>query len=310
MNLKKIIVISGPTASGKTKYSIEVARENNGIIINADSMQIYRGLPILSAQPTVVEKKDVEHLLFSHLEPNENCSVGLWLKLIHEKIEYTFSKNKTPIVVGGTGMYISKLIDGISQIPEVSGKIRKDVTELYEKIGYEEFYKKAMEIDEDYVKNLNPNDKQRLMRIMEVYRQTGKTIKYFQDLGNITLYPKNIFFHININPPRDILYERCALRFKRLVEHESVLEEIKNFIKKYPEVLENQDRYSVCNTIGLKEGIQYLNGEITMQNFIDTSVKITRNYAKRQYTWFNHQFDKFDLRIEEIPGKNTEMPIM
>lgn len=310
MSLKKIIIISGPTASGKTKYSINVAKENNGIIINADSMQIYKGLPILSAQPSDIEKNDVEHLLFSYLQPNENCNVGLWLNLVQEKIEYAVSKNKTPIIVGGTGMYISKLIDGISQIPEVSENIRNETIELYEKIGYDEFYSKALEIDKDYVKNLNPNDKQRLMRLMEVYMQTGKTIKYFQDKGNIIIYPKNIFFHININPLRDILYERCELRFKKLVDQNNVLEEINNFAKQYSNVIENQDKYSVSNTIGLREGIQYLSGEITLQDFIDTSVKITRNYAKRQYTWFNHQFEKFDLKIDEIPSKNTKIPIM
>ena len=310
MTSKKIIVISGPTASGKTKYSIDVANKNNGIIINADSMQIYKGLPILSAQPTDAEKNGIEHLLFSHLEPNENCNVGLWLKLAQEKIEYAFSKNKTPIIVGGTGMYISKLIDGISRIPEVSNDIRDEVIKLYEEIGHENFYKKALEIDEEYVKNLNSNDKQRLMRVVEVYKQTGKTIKYFQNLGNITLYPKDVFFHININPSRDILYNRCDLRFKKMVEDEGVIEEIKNFVKKYPEIVKNQDKYSVCNTIGLREGIQFLNNEITMDDFINISVKITRNYAKRQYTWFNHQFDKFDLRIKEIPSKNTEIPIM
>ena len=308
MNSKKIFVVSGPTASGKTKYSIELARRNNGIIINADSMQIYKGLPILSAQPTDIEKQDIEHLLFSYLQPNENCNVGLWLKLVQEKIEYTFLKNKIPIVVGGTGMYISKLIDGISRIPEISKEIRNEVIDLYNKIGYDEFYKQALEIDKNYVKKLNPNDKQRLMRVVEVYKQTGKTIKYFQDLGNIILYPRDIFYHINIDPPRDILYERCHLRFKELVEKYEVIKEIKNFVKQYPEIIKNQDLYSVCNTIGLREGVQYLNKEIGLQDFINNSVKTTRNYAKRQYTWFNHQFDKFDLRINEIPnGKNIDI---
>jgi len=310
MRNKKIIIISGPTASGKTKYSIDMARQNNGIIINADSMQIYKGLPLLSAQPTKEEKGDIEHLLFSFLEPVENCNVGLWLKLAKEKIDYAFSKNKVPIVVGGTGMYLSKLIDGISHIPEVPENIRAKIVNLYNDIGHQEFYKRALKVDEEYVKNLNPNDKQRLMRVLEIYEFTGRTMKFFQSKGNIAIYPKNMFFHININPPRDILYNRCYIRFKKLVDECNVLEEIRHFCIKYQDIVHNQDKYSISKTIGLKEAIQYLNDQITMQDFIDTSVKITRNYAKRQYTWFNHQFDKFDLRIEQIPDKNTEMPII
>ena len=310
MKSKKIIIISGATSSGKTKYSIDFAKKNNGIIINSDSMQIYKGLPKLSAQPSKQEMENIQHFLFSHLTPYENCNVGMWLKLVQEKIKYCFDNNKLPIVVGGTGMYISKLIDGISQIPEVSQEVRNDVVDLYNKIGYNNFFDMALKIDQDYVKNLNPNDKQRLMRVVEVYKMTGKSIKYFQEKGNITFYPKEMFFHININLPRDLLYERCFLRFKNMVEHENVIEEIKEFIKNYPDVIKNSENFSITKTIGLMQGVEYLNGNTTLQEFIDNSVKITRNYAKRQCTWFNNQFAKFDLLINEVPNNNTAIPII
>ena len=310
MNNKKIVIISGATASGKTKYSIDFAKKNNGVIINSDSMQIYQGLPKLSAQPSQEERQDIEHILFSYLNPHDNCNVGLWLKLVQEKIQYCFENNKTPIIVGGTGMYISKLMDGISQIPEIPIEIREEVTNLYDAIGYNEFLNMAIKIDEEYVKKLNPNDKQRLMRVVEVYKVTGKSIRYFQDKSNTIFYPKDMFFHININLPRDILYERCLLRFKKMVEEENVLEEIETFTKNYPDIIAHPDNYSVTKTIGLTEGIKYLNNAIGLQEFIDNSVKTTRNYAKRQCTWFNNQFKSFDLSIQEVPNKNTQIPIL
>lgn len=294
---KKIIIVSGPTVSGKTAYSINLAKEKNGVVINADSKQIYKGLPILSAQPTEIEKGNIEHLLFSYLEPENNCNIGLWLKLAKEKIDYCFLNSKTPIVVGGTGMYISKLIDGISQIPEIPQSVREKINNLYEEVGYSECYQKALKIDKEYTEKLNPNDKQRLLRLLEVFEVSGKSVRYFQEKGNIKLFPREMFFHININPPRDILYQRCELRFRKLVEQDNVLNEIKTFSQNHKDVIKNPNDYSISNTIGLVEGMKYLNGEISLEDFINQSVKITRNYAKRQYTWFNHQFDKFDLQI-------------
>lgn len=296
----KIIVISGPTASGKTSYSIKLAKENNGIIINADSMQVYKGLPILSSQPTIEERENIEHLLFSVLEPYDNCNVGKWLKMCQEKIEYCFNKGKIPIVVGGTGMYISKLINGLSQIPEIPSDIRQDVLELYQNIGYDEFYKIVLDIDKDYVAKININDKQRLMRVLEVYKITGKSIQYFINQGNIKLYPDDMFFHININPDRQKLYEKCELRFNKFIDEYNALEEISNFKANNQEIINNPQNYSIFSTIGLKEGIKFLNREITKEQFIEKSIKSTKNYAKRQYTWFNNQFKHFDLRITKI----------
>ena len=298
--MQKIIVISGTTASGKTACSIELAKKYNGIIINADSMQIYKGLPILSAQPNKNELDSAEHLLFSYLEPNINCNVGMWLKLVKDSIEYSFNKNKTPIIVGGTGMYISKLINGISPIPEVDEATRNKINKLYNEIGYEKFYNIAKSIDNKTTSKLNPNDQQRLKRILEVYEITKKPISYFQNQPNIKLYNDNMFFHININLPREILYERCLLRFKKMIEQENVIEEIKAFQSKYNNIVNNPTKYSITKTIGLMDGIDYINNKINLEEFIEKSVKLTRNYAKRQYTWFNHQFTHFDYIINSI----------
>ena len=293
----KIVVISGPTASGKTAYSIDLAKENNGIVINADSIQIYKGLPILSSQPTEEEQNGIEHLLFSYLEPEDNCNVGRWLKLAKEKIDYCLNIGKTPIVVGGTGMYISKLINGISQIPEIPENIRNEVINLYNEIGYEEFYKLVSQIDKNYTSKLNLNDKQRLMRILEVYKTTGKSIQYFLDKGNIKLYDNDMFFHINIKPDREKLYNKCELRFKKFIEEDDAIKEIESFAKNNTEIVDNLSKYTISSTIGFKEGLDFLNNKITMEEFINKSIQNTKRYAKRQYTWFNNQFDNFDLII-------------
>lgn len=300
MAINKIIVISGPTASGKTSYAVDYAEKNNGVIINADSMQIYSGLPILSAQPSREEFNRVEHLLFSFLTPEDNCNVGRWLEFAKDRIEYCFDNGKTPVIVGGTGMYISKLINGISKIPEIPLDFRNNITAMYNEIGHDEFYKKALSIDSKYVEQLNKNDRQRLIRVVEVYLYTGRTLKFFQNEGNITIYPREKFFHINLNPPRDILYKRCSDRFKKMVYKDSVINEVEKFIRDNMAIIENFKNYSITNTIGLMEIKKYLAGEISIEEAIEISTRLTKNYAKRQCTWFNHQFDHFDLRVCDI----------
>jgi len=300
----KIIVISGVTASGKSGLGIELAEKTNGVVINADSMQIYKSLPILSAQPTREEQRKVEHLLYSYLEPTENCSVGVWLDLVQKAINATLDKEQTPIVVGGTGMYISKLINGILEMPTISKKTREDTIKLYDKLGYKDFYEKTKAIDEEAVLKLNPNDKQRLMRIYEIYKQTGKKLSDIKKQSNKKFYPREQFLHINLNPPRDLLYEKCNLRLKKIVG-EGGLDEVKDFIKNYPEIIQNPQNYSISKTLGFKEIVDYINNEIDWDTMIDKASQKTRNYAKRQYTWFRNQFKDVDMGIEEIVNRGN-----
>jgi len=301
MNLEgKIVVISGPTASGKTNYSIALAKQHNGVVINADSMQVYKGLPVLSAQPSEEEKSGVEHLLFSYLEPTDNCDVGLWLELAKDKIDYCLKAGKTPLIVGGTGMYLSKLINGISQIPKIPSNIRRDVSEMYLTSKPGEFYQMALDIDKDYVKTLSVNDRQRLTRVVEIFRTTGHNCTFFRSTGVKTLYARNRFFHININPPREIVYQKCIDRFKKMVYEQNVIDEVRNFLIKNESVARNPEKYSITKTLCFAEIVAHINNHLDIKTLIDESVKITRHYAKRQYTWFNHQFDSFDLRLCSI----------
>ncbi|MDR2526561.1 MAG: tRNA (adenosine(37)-N6)-dimethylallyltransferase MiaA [Rickettsiales bacterium] len=282
--MNKIVVISGPTASGKTAFAVDYAIKNNGVIINADSRQILKGLPILSAQPSENEKKQVAHVLYDYLEPTDDLSVGIWLDLVKIEIDKCLQNNKTPLVVGGTGMYISKLVNGISKIPETTKEIREESIKLYNKVGYDKFREITEKIDEESVKKINKNDKQRLMRIWEVYEMTKKTMSELQKQPNISLYPSEYFKHINICPPKEITYNNCQIRFEKMLKI-GVLDEVCEFHKKYK---------INSNTIGYGDCLEFINKKITQVDLIERVTRNTRKYAKRQYTWFAYQFKKFD----------------
>jgi len=265
------LIISGPTASGKSALALELAKITKSLIINADSLQIYQGLPILSAQPSEAEKNIAPHFLYSHFTPEKSSSVADWLKLVEPIIKKAQSENKLAIIVGGSGMYISKLVEGISEMPEISESIKKEAHELFDKIGIEKFREKFGEN--------KLIDKQRLIRAAEVLLQTGKTIFDWQKTAKKTPVLEN-FLHINLNPDREKLYQNCNLRFVKMIENGG-LEEVKN--------LDANDDWAISKTLGYREIKSFLNGEISHQKMIEISTQKTRNYAKRQLTWFRNQ---------------------
>lgn len=304
----KIIIISGPTASGKSSLAFELATLINGCVINADSMQIYKGLPILSAQPSTEEQNIIEHKLYSYLEPNENNSVYIWLKLVENCIKDTFKEGKLPIVVGGTGMYISRLVKGIKELPNIPFELRDQTIKLFEKIGYNEFYNLVQNIDHDAVNKLNKNDKQRLMRIYEIYKISGKNLTYYENVKNDYLFNQNMFFHINLSINRESLYDRCRKRFEMIVNDAE--NEVDLFLNKYSYVLNSKSKYSIISTLGFKEFLDFKNGIISKKELIENTVKTTRHYAKRQCTWFKNQFDKFDYQLLDIFNNNNLVEIV
>jgi tRNA dimethylallyltransferase len=296
----KVFVISGPTASGKTSLAIEVAKKFNGVVLNADSCQIYKGLPILSAQPNKEELSRVEHRLYGILEPTENNTVFKWLELIKRESEEIMAKNKNVVIVGGTGMYISRLIDGIIDLPSTDLKVRKELNELYEKIGGDEFYKKVYEIDEETVLRLNKNDKHRLIKVYEIYRICGRKMSSFKDKENKKLFSDEQIIHINLFPDREILYERCERRFLNMVNNDAVIDEVRLFIEKYKDILNNGEHYYIYNTLGFREIRNYLEQKISIADAIHLSIRETKNYAKRQYTWFKNQFKNVDFLFKSV----------
>lgn len=302
---KKIIVISGPTASGKSFLGVELAKVINGVILNADSMQIYKDLPILSAQPTEEERAIVEHRLYNIFDPKENNNVHKWLNLIEDNCNDVLKQGKTPIILGGTGMYISRFIHGIKSLPDISEGLRTETINLYENLGFEKFYEQMKLIDLEYVSKLNKNDKQRLMRVYEIHKLTGKNLTYFEDTENTMLFAREQIFHINLIPDRDILYDRCELRFKLMFENNQLFKEVIDFVDKYPYIFDEKQKYSILNTIGFREVYSHLQHKISFDEMFQTVVKITRHYAKRQFTWFRHQFKNTEFLLEAIPKKDN-----
>lgn len=284
----KINIICGTTACGKTKYAVELAQKINGEVINADSMQVYFELPILTAQPTREEKQDIAHHLYGYASCASNISVAQWLLLACDKIQEVLAKGKTPILVGGTGMYIKSLVYGIAAIPSIPEEIKQKVRDLINNSG-EELYELLFQQDPLTAQQLKPGDKQRVGRALEVIMATNKPLAEWQKQKPQLLYPRSDFHLLLLTRPRAFIYENINQRFLDMLDM-GALAEVQNVWQKYGDI-----NYPKAH--GLPELIKYLKGEMSMDEAIAKSQQNVRNYAKRQTTWFNHQLD-FDEKVE------------
>lgn len=280
MQKQKVIVICGPTASGKTALSIELAKKIDGQIVSADSMQIYDEMDIGTAKPDLEEMQGIKHYLIGHVKPTERYSVSNYKKDAENAIKEIISNKKRPIVVGGTGLYVNSLIYGIEypQI-EIDFKYRKELEEMCNTIGLEQLYNKALEIDREATEKISKNDKKRILRIIEIYHQTGKTKTQLEieSKKNGVQYDYDVYA---INIERDILYERINKRVDMMID-KGLIEEVKRIYDKYGENL-----LTSIQAIGYKEVIEYFKGEYTKEDMIEKIKMETRRYAKRQLTWF------------------------
>ena len=276
----KVIVIVGPTASGKTALSIELAKKINGEIVSCDSMQIYRDMNIGSAKPTPEEMQGIKHYMIDVAKPNERFSVAEYKKQAENAIEEILSKGKIPIVVGGTGLYADSLIYGI-EYPQIEfdEKYRKELEKQAEtEQGLQILCNKAKEIDERAMQKISENDKKRVLRILEIYHQTGKT-KTELEMESRKKGAKYDFKVFAINMDREILYERINKRVDIMIEN-GLIQEVKDLLDKY-------DTFpTAMQGLGYKEVVQYLNKELTKEEMINKIKQETRRYAKRQLTWF------------------------
>lgn len=279
--MSKIFIISGATSTGKSEIANELTQQLQGkiAIINADSLQIYEGLPILSAQPTFEEQKLAPHFLYSYLKPYEKSSVALWLNLVKPIIENLWRKNITPIIVGGTGMYLSKLVAGISKIPAISNEIKQEAQKFYDENGAEVLRQKLIDFGEKEIL-----DKQRLTRAFEVFLQTKKTLSWWQNQPKEKIFENANFIHANLEINREKLYENCNLRFEKMLKN-GAINEVKNLRK----TLDKNQNYSITKTLGYEEICDYLDKKISEKTMVEIATKKTRNYAKRQLTWFRTQ---------------------
>ena len=280
MNEKhKVIVICGPTASGKTALSIELAKKINGEIVSADSMQIYKDMDIGTAKPTRQEMGEIKHYLLDFVSPEDRYSVAQYKQDAKKAIKEIINKGKTPIIVGGTGLYVDSLIYEIEYNDiKLDEEYRKKLEKIAEEQGLEELYKKAVEIDPEAMKKISQNDKKRIMRVLEIYHSTGKTKteQEKESRKNPVEYDYRVFA---INWDREILYQRINKRVDIMVD-QGLIEEVKEILNKY-------DKFpTAMQGLGYKEVVDYLNGIYTKEEMIEKIKLETRRYAKRQLTWF------------------------
>lgn len=276
----KVIVIVGPTASGKTALSIELAKKIDGEIISCDSMQIYKDMNIGSAKPTIEEMQGIKHYMIDIAEPTERFSVAEYKKRSEEAIEEILQKGKVPIIVGGTGLYANSLIYNI-EYNEImlDEEYRKNLMKISEtEAGLATLYEKARRIDPVAMEKISSNDKKRIIRVLEIKHSTGKnkTELELESRKNEVKYEYKVFA---INMPREILYDRINKRVDIMIEN-GLIDEVENIIEKYKEFP------TAMQAIGYKEIVMYLKGELTKQEAIEKIKQESRRYAKRQITWF------------------------
>ena len=274
----KIILISGPTASGKSNFAVKIAKKVDGEIINADSMQVYKKLKILTARPNKLEQKNIKHHLYGFVDLNEKFSTGQWLELAIKKIKNIQKKKKISILVGGTGLYFQSLINGLVKIPEIPLKFRNKVRLMSKREGQKKFYKKLLKLDPKVKDKFDPNDTQRSIRAYEIKSYTD--ISMYGWLARTESEFKNSdFLKLYIETKREKLIERINLRTLNMING-GAINEVKKFIK-----LKIRKDQSVNKVIGIAELTQCLNNEITLEDAKELISIKTRQYAKRQATW-------------------------
>ena len=293
MDLKsKIILIYGPTASGKSQFAVKLAKKINGEIINADSMQVYKQLKILSARPSQKEYQKVKHHLYGFQNVTKNFSTGEWLELTDKKILNIKKKKKVPILVGGTGLYFKALTDGLIKIPHIPIKFRSKIRSLHIKLGSKKFFLKLKKLDPLISDKIEPSDTQRAIRAYEVVSFTGKSIySWFKDTKS--KYFEKDFYKIYINTPRKKLLDRINLRTKEMLKKGMILE-----VKKFNFLKVRKDK-SANKAIGVKEVNEYIDKKIEFEELVEKISIKTRQYAKRQTTWGRgnmQNWKKFDSK--------------
>lgn len=279
MQKPKVIVICGPTASGKTALSIELAKKINGEIISADSMQIYKDMDIGTAKPDIEEMQGIKHYLLDCISPDVRYSVAEYKQDATKAIEEILQKRKTPIIVGGTGLYVDTLIYGIEYNDiKIDEAYRKELEKKAEEQGLQILYEMAVKIDEEAMRKISSNDKKRIMRVLEIYKATGKT-KTQQEIESRKNGVKYDYKVFALNMDREVLYNRINLRVDLMIKN-GLVEEVKNLKEKYNKFP------TAMQGLGYKEVVEYLEEQITKEEMIEKIKMETRRYAKRQLTWF------------------------
>jgi tRNA dimethylallyltransferase len=300
-----VLVIGGPTASGKSALALELAERLDGVVINADSMQVYRELPVLTAQPDAAARARAPHRLYGVLPGDAPCSAGRWRELALAEIDAALAAGRRPIVVGGTGLYLSALTQGIADIPPVPDAVRAEATALYDRLGGAAFRAALAERDSAAAARLPPGDRQRLIRAWEVAVATGRPLSDWQAGPDATPPPHLAFDAVLVLPPRADLYAACDARFAAMMDA-GAPDEVRALAARGLD-----PGLPVMKALGVPELLRHLAGALPREEAVRLARQATRRYAKRQYTWFRHRgaMPRAPLRsrhvIEQFPESMT-----
>lgn len=277
-----VLIVAGPTASGKSGLALALAETFGGTIINADSMQVYADLEILTARPEAADLARAPHRLYGVLPGTERCSAGRWRDMAVREIEAARRAGRLPIVAGGTGLYLRALMQGIAPVPDVPAAVRQEATERLAALGGAAFLAELAERDPESAARLHPQDRQRLIRAWEVVTATGRPLSDWQ-LAQPGGSPPYRFHGVILTPPRDLLYAHCDERFLRMLDR-GALEEVRGLLSKGLD-----PSLPVMKTLGLRELGRHLSGELSLEDAVAQAQVVTRRYAKRQMTWLRNQ---------------------
>ena len=292
--MSKIILISGPTASGKSEFAVKIAKKVNGEIINADSMQIYKEIKILNTRPDKNLTKKVKHHLYGFVSVKTKFSVGKWVILANKLIKQIINKKKVPIIVGGTGLYFKSLTDGLVKIPNIPVSFRKKIIDYQKKVGQKKFYKQLIKIDPKSKSKINPKDVQRSIRAFEVKKLSKISLFDWFDKTKSS-FKKDQFQKIYLDFPRDILLKRIEKRCIKIVNTASI-KEVARFKK-----MKVRNELTANKIIGINEINNYLQKNYNLDQTREKILIKTRQYAKRQATWARgHMSDWKRLAPNEI----------
>ena len=297
---RPLLVVTGPTASGKTGLALAVARKYGGTIINSDSMQVYRDLRVVTARPTVIEENCAPHKLYGILPATDRCSAGRWRDMAVREIEEAWRSNRLPIIVGGTGFYIKALLSGLSEIPDVPEDSHDAARATLDAIGVGAFHARLATVDPEAAARLPERDTQRLLRAYEVYLATGKSLSDWHREAPAMERLSADVQTILLAPPREDLYGRCNARFDSMMS-QGALDEVATLVNRGLD-----SSLPAMRAVGVSELAAHLTGNMTREAAVEKAKQATRNFAKRQMTWFRNQIEKPDVIFAQYSERLNE----
>ena len=305
MDNPQAILIAGPTASGKSGLAVDLAKAVGGVVINADSMQVYRDLNVLSARPQPEEMGGIEHQLYGFVGSGDAYSVGRFIADASVHIAAAQARGQTPVIVGGTGLYFRGLLEGLSPVPEIDPAIRQHWRDIAERDGSDTLFNALLARDAEMAQRLMPTDSQRLVRALEVFESTGRSLSYWQSIpGKLVLDAKRctkVVVAIN----RDTLYRRCNLRFEQMVKHGALFEVARL------QSLQLDRSFPIMGALGVRPLLAYLDGECDLDQATERGQIETRQYAKRQLTWLRRNMIAWnDINLFEMERNKVVRDIL